>query len=577
MYSVTPQHWVHTCYVVGCNVRSHDWEGNKLENGLFFYHFPTWKQREGAYVSDVTKRRHLAWTAAVRRADIQFSTIPRYLLVLQTFSFSKPANEMDETNPDWGPMLNMGHYYYYCVLAAFKHTVVQPINKKKNLDPNVISNYRPTSKLLYVHHFGKSCFQTHDQLIEPTTLDGRRRLIKGAVPTLFEWNGYKVEPPWRSVWERTERRPELVPADDQEEHSLTRDHDYCSVPEPSALDISASAAEDLSKDVETLRKEIQELRVQREFGLQRFAGSDTDIRFYTRFPSYDHLMAFWFLIEPCIYKMIRVSRAKSAASRNEEVLTPARTSTRQLLQPIDEFFLFLVFLSVGLKERDLAHRFNIHQSTVSRIIATWTNFLATALGSQCIWLTHEEVQAYLPEEFKDFSDTQMILDCTELRCQTPSSPLLQSEMYSSYKSHCTMKALVGIAPHGPVTFISNLYAGSVSDKELFKQSGIAEKLTEDMAVMVDKGFLITDCCKCKVYCPPFLSKQKQMPAYQVKETQAITRLRVHVERVIRRIKQNKLFDSIITMSHVYNINQLFAVACMLSNYQNTALVKKWVK
>uniref|UniRef100_A0AAZ1XJ08 THAP-type domain-containing protein n=1 Tax=Oreochromis aureus TaxID=47969 RepID=A0AAZ1XJ08_OREAU len=444
-----------------------------------------------------------------------------------------------------------------------------------------------------------------DQLIEPTTLDGRRRLIKGAVPTLFEWNGYKVEPPRRGVWERTERRPELFPPDDQEEHGLTIDHDYCSVPEPSALDIFAS----------------------------RFAGSDTDIRFYT-----SNIFPFVF------------------------------TFQRQLLQPIDEFFLFLVFLSVGLKERDLAHRFNIHQSTVSRIIATWTNFLATALGSQCIWLTCEEVQAYLPEEFKDFSDTQMILDCTELRCQTPSSPLLQSEMYSSYKSHCTMKALVGIAPHGPVTFISNLYAdsvsdkelfkqsgiaekltedmavmvdkgflitdcckckvycppflskcqtpsspllqsemyssykshctmkalvgiaphgpvtfisnlyaGSVSDKELFKQSGIAEKLTEDMAVMVDKGFLITDCCKCKVYCPPFLSKQKQMPAYQVKETQAIARLRVHVERVIRRIKQNKLFDSIITMSHVYNINQLFAVACMLSNYQNTALVKKWVK
>ncbi|XP_039882787.1 uncharacterized protein LOC120730440 [Simochromis diagramma] len=186
-----------------------------------------------------------------------------------------------------------------------------------------------------------------DQLIEPTTLDGRRQLIKGAVPTLFEWNGYKVEPPRRSVWERTERRLELVPPDDQKEHSLTRDHDYCSVPEPSALDISASAAEDLSEDVETLRKEIQELCVQREFGLQRFA---------------------------------KVSRAKSAANRNEEVLTPARTSMRQLLQPIDEFFLFLVFLSVGLKERDLAHRFNIHQSTVSRIIATWTNFLPLHWG-----------------------------------------------------------------------------------------------------------------------------------------------------------------------------------------------------
>ncbi|XP_010778120.1 uncharacterized protein [Notothenia coriiceps] len=250
---------------------------------------------------------------------------------------------------------------------------------------------------------------------------------------------------------------------------------------------------------------------------------------------------------------------------------------RQLLQPIDEFFLFLCFLSLCLKERDLANRFNVHQSTVSRIIATWTSFLTTLLGSQCIWLTPAEVQAHLPEAFKDFPDTQVILDCTELRCQTPSSLLLQSEMYSTYKSHCTMKALVGIAPHGAVTFVSSLYGGSVSDKEIFKQSGIAAKLTENMAVMVDKGFLISDCCKCKVYCPPFLSKQKQMPAYQVTETQAIARLRVHVERVIRRIKENKLFDGVILLSHAYNINQLFAVACMLSNYQNKAPVKTWVK
>uniref|UniRef100_A0AAZ1XRJ7 THAP domain-containing protein 1 n=1 Tax=Oreochromis aureus TaxID=47969 RepID=A0AAZ1XRJ7_OREAU len=119
-----------------------------------------------------------------------------------------------------------------------------------------------------------------DQLIEPTTLDGRRRLIKGAVPTLFEWNGYKVEPPRRSVWERTERRPELVPPDDQEEHT----------------------AEDLSKDVETLRKEIQELRVQREFGLQRFAGSDTDIRFYTSVSSLnENKIDIYFFSADCMF------------------------------------------------------------------------------------------------------------------------------------------------------------------------------------------------------------------------------------------------------------------------------------
>jgi hypothetical protein len=70
-----------------------------------------------------------------------------------------------------------------------------------------------------------------------------------------------------------------------------------------------------------------------------------------------------------------------------------------------------------------------------------------------------------------------------------------------------MKGLVGIAPHGAVTFISALYGGSVSDKEMFKQSGIAELLTENMAVMVDKGFVISDCCKSKKFTAhPFCQK-----------------------------------------------------------------------
>ncbi|KAI2655910.1 50S ribosomal protein L29 [Labeo rohita] len=261
-------------------------------------------------------------------------------------------------------------------------------------------------------------------------------------------------------------------------------NDYCSIPEPSLLDLACAKIEELSNEVEELKKQLQELHVQRDFGLERFAGSDEDIRFYTRFPSYRHLMSFWWLIEPSIHKIIHVSRAKSAARKQEDIIRELPPSERQLLQPVDEFFLFLVYLSVGLKERDLAHRFHMHPSTVSRIIAL--------LGSVCVWLSAADVKSNLPEEFSDFSDTQVIIDCTEIRCQTPSSPFLQSEMYSNYKSHCTMKGLIGIAPHGPVTFVSQLYAGSVSDRELFKQCGITKRLTEDMAVMVDKGFLISD-------------------------------------------------------------------------------------
>ena len=48
--------------------------------------------------------------------------------------------------------------------------------------------------------------------------------------------------------------------------------------------------------------------------------------------------------------------------------------------------------------------------------------------------------------------------------------------------------MLGTAPHGAVTFVLSLYAASMSDKEIFKQSGIISLLTPDMAILVDKGF-----------------------------------------------------------------------------------------
>ncbi|KAJ3599608.1 hypothetical protein NHX12_033564, partial [Muraenolepis orangiensis] len=59
---------------------------------------------------------------------------------------------------------------------------------------------------------------------------------------------------------RTERSIEPVPLEEHEEHiDGTKDHDYCSVPEPSAQDMAASSAEDLSKEVEDLRKYRRDL------------------------------------------------------------------------------------------------------------------------------------------------------------------------------------------------------------------------------------------------------------------------------------------------------------------------------
>ncbi|CAB1322198.1 unnamed protein product, partial [Coregonus sp. 'balchen'] len=127
--------------------------------------------------------------------------------------------------------------------------------------------------------------------------------------------------------------------------------------------------EELSVEIAWLRNQIEEITISSKFCLERFAGSDDDIRFFTRFACHAHLMAFWKQIEPATCKIIRVTRAQSVAKTDE------------VLQPIDTFFLFMNYLSLGLMQKDLAHRFKIHQSTVSRIINTWANFLYTVLGA----------------------------------------------------------------------------------------------------------------------------------------------------------------------------------------------------
>ncbi|KAL0970440.1 hypothetical protein UPYG_G00241950 [Umbra pygmaea] len=298
------------------------------------------------------------------------------------------------------------------------------------------------------------------------------------------------------------------------------DHDYCSNVEPAALDLSLGHNEDQSAEIERLQKRIEEITLSSKFCLERFAASDYDIRFFTRFASHAHLMAFWRQIEPATGKIVRVTRARTAAKTDEVPHAVNATS----LQPIDEFFLFMTYLSLGLMQKDLAQRFRIHQSTVSRIINTWANFLYTVLGAVGIWMDEETVNAHMPDVFQFYSDTQVILDCTELRCQTPNSLLLQSEVFSFYKSHCTFKGLIGMAPHGAVTFVSSLYEGAISDREILKQSGIVSLLKPTMAVMVDKGFLVEDCVPCKVHIPTFLSKRAQLSGPEVRKTQSIARL-----------------------------------------------------
>ncbi|XP_065675735.1 uncharacterized protein LOC136091943 [Hydra vulgaris] len=185
--------------------------------------------------------------------------------------------------------------------------------------------------------------------------------------------------------------------------------------------------------------------------------------------------------------------------------------------------------------------FKISKSTASRYLITWTNFLYFSLGSVPIWPSHEQVNKFMPESFKmTFPSTRCIIDCTELFCQKPSSLRHQSSLFSSYKHHVTYKGLLGISPSGTITFISQLYDGAISDKEIVVRSGFLNKelWNKNDSVMADRGFTNSDhlnTINVKLNIPSFLNGKLQLSKEDATESQTITSLRIHVERAIRKI------------------------------------------
>ena len=62
----------HSCCIVGCTSSSHNWKGEKLNNGLSFYRIPKVKTSQGSQVEEMTTMRRRAWLAAIRRPSITF-------------------------------------------------------------------------------------------------------------------------------------------------------------------------------------------------------------------------------------------------------------------------------------------------------------------------------------------------------------------------------------------------------------------------------------------------------------------------------------------------------------------------
>ena len=246
--------------------------------------------------------------------------------------------------------------------------------------------------------------------------------------------------------------------------------------------------ERLAKEKDELTRESKRLQhaVQNpKFDISKFKERDEDVEFYTGLPHWDALMLLYGMLHDKAQNLNYGTYEKKDTGSEQKLGRPRAMNT------FEEFTLTLIRL--GSFQKDLAHRFNVSEATVS----TWVRFIRVELEHLICLPRKEILHRYMPNIFKElYPRTVLIIDAVEIRAESPSSLDMQSVCYSSYKGTTTMKGLVGLSPIGALGFLSELYTGSISDKELTKMSHVIDYLDPGDDVMADKGFDIQDdCCE----------------------------------------------------------------------------------
>ena len=163
----------------------------------------------------------------------------------------------------------------------------------------------------------------------------------------------------------------------------------------------------LENRVKELEKEDSELNAG-AFHLENMKHDHSKVAFYTGFPSYAHLEVCFDFLGPAAMNL----QYKDTSTLIEKGRKLGRPRS---LPPLEEFFLTMVRLRLGLLEQDIAYRFGISQSTVSRIFATWINFIYHQFKGIPLWPPREYIRTHMPQVFKNrYPTTRVVIDATEV-------------------------------------------------------------------------------------------------------------------------------------------------------------------
>lgn len=226
----------------------------------------------------------------------------------------------------------------------------------------------------------------------------------------------------------------------------------------------------------------------------------------------------------------------------------------------------------------LADDFGMSVSNVSKIFSTSVPKLASILWHFIYFPDQYSVRKMLPIPFRlRYRNVFCIIDCLEVQIEKPSDPLQQSLTWSEYKKCNTVKFLISCTPNGFINFISKGYGGRATDNEVVLKSGFMENLPPNVALMADRGFKQIESIllqhNCKLIRPPSVCANEKLSKDEARTAKQIAALRIHVERVIRRIREFEFLHmhACINRNYFRLINSIIVISCALINLQEPIL------
>lgn len=211
-----------------------------------------------------------------------------------------------------------------------------------------------------------------------------------------------------------------------------------------------------------------------------------------------------------------------------------------------QLLLTLVWLRLYLTTEALGYLFGVDKSTVSRYTRRMLAVLREVGEATLGWPEPPKRGKSITQAREEHPDLFAFVDATEQPVRRSKDYETQKKHYSGKKKRHTRKVQVVVNEDGVVRDVSQSVPGSVHDRRLFTESGVARKIPKGIVVGGDTGYqgIQDELSEHSVIVPFKKPKKRPLNEEQKLLNQEFSRGRIVVENTIGAFKNFKVLAEV---------------------------------